>query len=46
LVEEAVKKLVVDVVEYESPSHQFIYHEGFIGYQQQDLISTNATIGY
>ena len=28
LVEEAAKKLIVDVVEYESPSHQYIIHEG------------------
>jgi hypothetical protein len=46
LVEEAVKRLVVDVVQYESPSHQYVVHEGYIGYQQQDLISTNATLGY
>lgn len=46
LVEEAAKKMIVDVVEYESPTHKYVIHNGLIGYENQDQISTNATIGY
>lgn len=46
LVEEAAKKLIVDVVEYESPNHHYVILDGLIGYQQQDLISTNSNLGY
>lgn len=46
LVEEAAKKMVVDVVEYESPAHRYVIQDGLIGYENQDQISTNATVGY
>jgi hypothetical protein len=46
LVEEAAKKMIIDVVEYQSPDHLYVVHKGEIGYENQDQISTNATIGY
>ena len=33
LIEEAAKKMVVDVVEFESPQHQYKMVDGLIGYQ-------------
>jgi hypothetical protein len=33
LVEEAAKKMVVDVVEYESPAHRYVMQDGLIGYE-------------
>jgi hypothetical protein len=33
LVEEAVKKMIIDVVEYESPDHHYVLHDGQIGYE-------------
>jgi hypothetical protein len=38
--------MIVDVVAYQSPDHLYVIHEGEIGYENQDQISTNATIGY
>jgi len=46
LVEEAAKKMIIDVVEFDSPTHHYVVHEGMIGYENQDQISTNAAIGY
>ena len=46
LVEEAAKKMIIDVVEFEQPSHHYVVHEGLIGYENQDQISTNAAIRY
>jgi hypothetical protein len=46
LVEEASKNLIIDVVEYDSPAHNYVVHEGLIGYENQDQISTNAAIRY
>lgn len=38
--------MIVNVVGYDSQSHQYVIHEGLIGYEQQDLISTNSTYEY
>jgi hypothetical protein len=45
-VEEAAKRMIFDVIEYESTNHVYVVHEGKIGYEQDDLISTNTNFGY
>jgi hypothetical protein len=45
-VEEAAKRMIFDVIEYESTNHVYVVHEGKIGYEQDDLISTNTNVDY
>jgi hypothetical protein len=45
-VEEAAKRMIFDVIEYETTNHVYFIHEVKIGYEQDDLISTNTNFGY
>lgn len=36
LVEEATKKMIIDVVDYKSDSHKYVVYKDAIGYHYQD----------